>query len=100
MIRNYYETTGRLVKYYENIRFVYELETRVRALQKAATAPERKTDQGINPSKDQKKSKQGNETEQQQNRQNYSFDDSRNVLASRHECDSADYWFVPTRREI
>jgi hypothetical protein len=94
--RNYYETTGRLVKYYENIRFVYELETRVRALQKAATAPERKTDQN----KDRKKSKQGNETEQQQNRQNYSFDDSRNVLASRQECDSADYWFVPTRREI
>ena len=96
IVRNYYETTGRLVKYYENIRFVYELETRVRALKKAATAPESKTDQN----KDQKKSKQGNEPEQQQNYQNYSFDDSRNVLANCQECDLVDYWFVPQRREI
>lgn len=96
IVRNYYETTGRLVKYYENIRFVYELETRVRALQKAATTPESKTDQN----KDQKKSKQGNEPEQQQNYQNYSFDDARNVLANCHECDLVDYWSVPSRREI
>ncbi len=96
IVRNYYETTGRLVKYYENIRFVYELETRVRALKKAATTPETNTDQN----KDQKKSKQDNEPEQQQNYQNYSFDDSRNVLANCHECDLVDYWFVPQRREI
>ena len=36
--RNYYETSGRLVKYYENIRFVYELESRVRDF-KRATMP-------------------------------------------------------------
>lgn len=97
IVRNYYETTGRLVKYYENIRFVYELETRVRALQKAATTPENKTDQN----KDQKnKTKQGNEPEQQQNYQNFSRDDSRNVLANCHECDLVDYWVVSTRREL
>jgi len=96
IVRNYYETTGRLVKYYENIRFVYELETRVRALQKAATTPENKTDQN----KDRKKSKQDNEPEQQQNYKNYSFDDARNVLANCHECDLVDYWSVSTRREI
>ena len=28
--RNYYETSGRVVKYYDNIRFVYEIESRVR----------------------------------------------------------------------
>ena len=36
--RTYYETTGRVVKYYENIRFVYEIESRVREF-KRVTAP-------------------------------------------------------------
>src|SRR5581483_10779302 len=36
--RSYYETTGRVQKYYENIRFVYEIESRVRQF-KEATAP-------------------------------------------------------------
>src|SRR6266699_5289772 len=36
--RSYYETSGRVVKYYENIRFVYEIESRVRQF-KEATAP-------------------------------------------------------------
>ncbi|MGZ4814029.1 MAG: anti-sigma factor family protein [Terriglobales bacterium] len=96
IVRNYYETTGRLVKYYENIRFVYEMETRVRAVMKATTnSQEKQTDQN----KDQKKTKQDNEPEQQ-NYRNYSFDDSRNVLAACHECDLVDYWFVSSRSEI
>jgi hypothetical protein len=93
---NYYETRGRLVKYYENIRLVYELETFVRPLRKVAAPEEKRPDQN----KDQKKSKQGNEPEQQQNYQNYSLDDSRNVLANCRECDLVDYWFVPQRSEI
>ena len=36
--RTYYETTGQVVKYYENIRFVYEIESRVREF-KRVTAP-------------------------------------------------------------
>lgn len=36
--RNYYETSGKVVKYYENIRFVYEIESRVREF-KRATMP-------------------------------------------------------------
>jgi hypothetical protein len=36
--RNYYETTGKVTKYYENIRFVYEIESRVREF-KRATMP-------------------------------------------------------------
>ncbi|HVZ16220.1 MAG TPA: zf-HC2 domain-containing protein [Terriglobales bacterium] len=96
IIRNYYETTGRLVKYYENIRFVYEMETRVRAVMKATTnSQEKQTDQD----KDRKKTKQDNEPEQQ-NYRNYSFDDSRNVLAKCHECDLADYWWVSSRSEL
>jgi len=48
----YYETTSRVVKYYENIRFVYELESTVRELKRATTnneqqrnsAPKKKSD--------------------------------------------------------
>ena len=36
--RNYYETSGRVVKYYENMRFVYEMESRLREF-KQVTAP-------------------------------------------------------------
>ncbi|MFB3917551.1 MAG: zf-HC2 domain-containing protein [Terriglobales bacterium] len=36
LVRKYYETEGKLVKYYENIRFVYEVQSRVRELQRAA----------------------------------------------------------------
>ena len=38
--RTYYETSGRVVKYYENIRFVYEIESRVREFKKVATPAE------------------------------------------------------------
>src|SRR6202166_2401822 len=38
--RNYYETSGKVVKYYENIRFVYEIESRVREFKRATTPPE------------------------------------------------------------
>ena len=44
--RSYYETSGRVVKYYENIRFVYQIESRVREFKRATTpvepAPEEK----------------------------------------------------------
>ena len=43
--RTYYETTGRVVKYYENIRFVYEIESRVREF-KRVTAPAAPTPTG------------------------------------------------------
>ncbi|MGA7381434.1 MAG: hypothetical protein WBX03_11325, partial [Terriglobales bacterium] len=38
--RSYYETSGRMVKYYENIRFVYEIESRVREFKRATTPAE------------------------------------------------------------
>jgi hypothetical protein len=36
----YYETTSRLVKYYENIRLVYEVESRLQELKRATTSEE------------------------------------------------------------
>src|SRR5581483_10597870 len=38
--RSYYETSGRVQKYYENIRFVYEIESRVREFKRATTPAE------------------------------------------------------------
>jgi hypothetical protein len=93
--RTYYEASGRLVKYYENIRFVYELETRVRELKRAATPAEEKPDQ----KQDQKQEKkQGNEPDQR-NYQNYSLDDPHAVLADRHGSNSVESWFPPQRRQ-
>jgi hypothetical protein len=38
--RTYYETSGKVQKYYENIRFVYEIESRVREFKRATTPAE------------------------------------------------------------
>jgi hypothetical protein len=80
--RSYYETTGRVVKYYENIRFVYEFESRVRQF-KEATAPaepppEQRND---NQRKDKTKNDTSGQPEQKQER-NYSQEGRQAVYAS------------------
>jgi len=76
--RAYYETTGRVVKYYENIRFVYEIESRVREFKRVTAPPEP-------PPKEQKQDKKDNNTsgepEPRQER-NYSQGENQPVLAS------------------
>ena len=64
LIKTYYETQGKIVKYYENIRFVYEIESRVQQLRKATENPPAK------PEQKERKDRSG-EPEQKQNR-NYS----------------------------
>jgi hypothetical protein len=76
--RTYYETTGRVVKYYENIRFVYEIESRMREL-KRVTAPAETTPKEQN--KEQKNNNTSGEPEQKQER-NYSQGENQPVLAS------------------
>jgi len=93
-VRGYYETSGKLVKYYENIRFVYELETRVRELKRATTPADDKPDQ----KKDQSNDKKGNEPDQR-NYQNYSQDESRAILAACHGCKLVDPWLTTQRRQ-
>ncbi len=77
LVRQYHMTTGRVVKYYENIRFVYEIESRVRDF-KRATAPAETA-----PAQEQPRRKDNN-TSQQPERQerNYSRGDNQPVLAS------------------
>ena len=80
--RTYYETTGRVMKYYENIRFVYEIESRVRQF-KEATAPAQPAP--APPSDSDRKNKTNNDNrgqpEQKQER-NYSQEGNQPVFAS------------------
>ena len=80
--RTYYETSGRVVKYYENIRFVYEIESRVRQF-KEATAPAQPPPepQNNNERKDKTKDNTSGQPEPKQER-NYSQEGNQPVLAS------------------
>jgi hypothetical protein len=78
---SYYNTQARVVRYYENIRFVYEVESRVREFKRtvepAAGAPE---NDNINDKKDHK-----NDTTQQpeqKQERNYSRTETELILAS------------------
>jgi Putative zinc-finger len=80
--RSYYETQGRVVKYYENIRFVYEIESRVRQFKQAATPAEQpREEQQENNRKDQNKSNTSGQPDQKQER-NYSQEGNQPVFAS------------------
>lgn len=75
--RTYYETSGRVVKYYENIRFVYEIESRVREFKRATTPAE--------PAPEKNKKQRNDDTSQhpdEKEQRNYSQGDSQVILAS------------------
>jgi len=76
--RSYYETQGRVVKYYENIRFVYEMESRVRDLKRATTpaqpAPE--------PNKERKNHDNTSGQPEPRQERNYSQWENQPVLAA------------------
>lgn len=81
--RTYYETSGRVVKYYENIRFVYEIESRVRQF-KEATAPAeppREQQNNLNNRKDKSNNDTSGQPDQKQER-NYSQEGSQPIFAS------------------
>ena len=75
--RTYYTTTARVVKYYENIRLVYEIESRVQEIKKATTPAE-------SAPKEREKNRKDNTSGQPEPRQerNYSRDENQPVLAS------------------
>jgi hypothetical protein len=78
--RTYYETTGRVVKYYENIRFVYEIESRVRQF-KQATTPAEEPPATQEEKRKNDKNKSSGQPEQRQER-NYSQEGNQPVFAS------------------
>lgn len=75
--RTYYSTSGKIVKYYENIRFVYEIESRVREL-KRATQP---AEPGPSEREQRKNNNTSGQPEQRQER-NYSRGENQPTLAS------------------
>jgi hypothetical protein len=78
--RNYYETSGKIVKYYENIRFVYEIESRVREF-KRATTPAEPAPREEEKDKHHRNDNTSGQPEPRQDR-NYSQEGNQPVLAS------------------
>jgi hypothetical protein len=74
----YYETSGRVVKYYENIRFVYEIESRVREFKRATTPAEPAPQKKDNNQKNDNTSGQPDEKQQR----NYSQGERQVMLAA------------------
>ena len=76
--RTYYTTSARVVKYYENIRLVYEIESRVQEFKRATTPAEPGPKE-----KERDKTRKDNTSGQPQPRQerNYSRDENQPVLA-------------------
>ena len=74
----YYNTQARVVRYYENIRFVYEVESRVRELKRTVTPAEPA------PESQEKKDHKNDTTQQPEQKQerNYSQTENHLVLAS------------------
>src|SRR6202521_2480964 len=76
----YYNTQARVVRYYENIRFVYEVESRVREL-KRTVAPAQPPAGDSSPDKKDHKNDTTQQPEQKQER-NYSQTENHLILAS------------------
>jgi len=76
--RSYYETSGKVEKYYENIRFVYEIESRLREL-KRVTAPAESAP--TQPEKNLRNNKDTSEQPEQKQERNYGPGDSQLILA-------------------
>jgi len=74
--KTYYTTQARVVRYYENIRLVYEIESRVRDLRRAATPERKQEDKNTpkNPTKDEQR-------EQNRKYKNYSREMGEPVIA-------------------
>ncbi len=87
--RTYYTTEARVVRYYENIRLVYEIESRVRDLRRSAT-PEKQEEPSTpnNP-------KKGAAQEQNRKYQNYSRETNQPMLAR---CPTVDEQAIPQAR--
>jgi hypothetical protein len=72
----YYSTEAHVVRYYENIRLVYEIESRVRDLRRVATPQKQEDNTPKNPSKSD------SQPDQERRNQNYRRDDSQTFLAA------------------
>lgn len=79
--RTYFETSGRVVKYYENIRFVYEIESRVQQFKRSTAPPEPPREQPNNNQRKENKDNSSGQPEQRQER-NFSQGEGNLIYAS------------------
>ena len=86
--KTYYSTEARVVRYYENIRLVYEIESRVRDLRRAATPEKQEERTPKSPDK-------GHSEQQEHKYQNYSRDLGQPMLAR---CPVAGESLIPQAR--
>lgn len=77
----YHATTSKVVKYYENIRFVYEFETKMRELKKAATSDEPSAAPAPDEKKDQPQGDDSSQNPPQQQNEKYSLEKGEAVMA-------------------
>jgi len=76
--QKYYLTQGRVVKFYENIRFVYEIESRVREFKRATTPAEPGPEQ---PNQNRKNNNNTSGQPDEKQERNYSREENQPVLA-------------------
>jgi len=81
IVRGYYEATGRLAKYYENIRLVYEIESRVQQLKRVATPEQTTPPSSDKNDKDKGKGPADRSGLPDRKFQNYSREEGQPVLA-------------------
>ena len=74
----------RIVQYYDNIRFVYEIESKVRELKRATTPAETSPE----PKKENRGNGDTSEQPDQRQDRNYSMEDDQTVLAALMESDT------------
>jgi hypothetical protein len=79
--RSYYSTQARVVRYYDNIRFVYEVQAAVRGFKRNIQPAERRLDQSAPDKQKERKNDTSKEPEQKQER-NYSQLQDQLILAS------------------
>ncbi len=112
--RSYYSTQARVVKYYTNMRFVYEIESRLQDIKRATTPAEgepiqreqkkerRKENDNDKTSGRPSKGQGGNGDDRNQD-QNYAQDDTQPVMAQAEATGNADgdsdLWINAARRE-
>jgi len=84
----YNDAQIKVVKYYDNIRFVYEIESKVRELKRANTPPEDAPEQQQQQQKDNRKNDTSGQPEQRQDR-NYSQEYNQPVLAELRDASPA-----------
>jgi hypothetical protein len=77
----YYATQARVVHYYENVRIVYEVESRVREI-KRTVAPAEPSRKDTRPAKQQENKNDTTQQPEQKQERNYSQTDNRLILAS------------------